>query len=90
MLDRDERLIVCRCPQIVLRKDAQAASGYLEPACDADLQFVELDFAVEPGAQGFDHATFQDWAGVGEDNLNDNDEDSEGERGDRNTAAQNT
>jgi len=74
LLDGDERLVVAVGELIVLREDAEAASGDLEAADDADLQVVELDFAVESGAQGFDDPTLEDWAGVCEDDLNDDDE----------------
>ena len=73
MLDCDDRLIVTGRSLFVLREDAQATACDLQSMDDADLKVVELNFAVESGAEGFDHAAFEDWAGVCEDNLNDED-----------------
>ena len=73
MLDCDDRLIVSGGSLFVLGEDAQAAACDLQSMDDTDLDVVELNFAVESGAEGFDDPAFENGTGVGENNLNDED-----------------
>lgn len=51
------------------------------------MQVVELNFAVESCAKGFDDATLEDWAGVCEDDLNDDDQNDDCDDREGNTPA---
>ena len=84
LLDGDEWLVIVVRVLIALGKNAQAVARDFESVDDADLQVIELDFAVESGAKGFDDATLEDGTGVREDDLNDDDQNDKCEDGRRN------
>ncbi len=65
---------------VVWRIDAQTTAGDLQAVQQGDVEGIELDLALEPRAEGFDDAAFEDGAGMTQHNLSDDDEHDQASR----------
>jgi len=78
--DGDERVVGAGGDDVVRGIDAQAAAGDLQAVQQRDVERVQLDLALEAGAEGFDDAAFEDGAGMMQHDLSDDDEHDQAEQ----------
>ena len=71
VLDGDERVRCSRGDDVIRRIDAQAAAGDLQAMEHRDVERIELDLALEAGAERLDDAAFEDGGGVTQNDLGD-------------------